>query len=72
MACLELRFRGPLREPAWRVVASLPTGHEHGEEHVDVYREVYEVRRNIFPLKLSDCSLKGENTLLGGKMTACM
>lgn len=54
------------------MVASLPTGHEHGEEHVDVYREVYEVRRNIFPLKLSDCSLKGENTLLGGKMTACM
>ncbi|KAF5828836.1 carboxyl transferase domain-containing protein [Dunaliella salina] len=42
VACLELRFRGPLREPAWRVVASLPSGHEHGEEHVDVYREVYE------------------------------
>lgn len=44
VACLELRFRGPLKEPAWRVVASLPTGHEHGEEHVDVYREGVEVR----------------------------
>lgn len=40
VAGLELRLRGPMREAAWRVVVSLPTGHEHGEEHVDVYREV--------------------------------
>jgi hypothetical protein len=39
VAALEVRLRGPLREAAWRVCVSLPTGHEHGEEHVDVYRE---------------------------------
>ncbi|KAG2485379.1 hypothetical protein HYH03_015868 [Edaphochlamys debaryana] len=35
----ETRLRGPLREAGWRVVVSMPTGHEHGEEHVEVYRE---------------------------------
>lgn len=39
VACLELRLRAPQHEPAWRVVVSLPSGHEHGEENVDVYRE---------------------------------
>jgi acetyl-CoA carboxylase/biotin carboxylase 1 len=39
VACIELRLRGPQREAAWRVVVRLPTGHEHGEEHVEVYRE---------------------------------
>ena len=29
---------------AWRVVVSLATGHEHGEEHVEVYREVPSLR----------------------------
>ncbi|GIM14329.1 hypothetical protein Vretimale_17214, partial [Volvox reticuliferus] len=35
----EVRLRGPHREGAWRVVVSMPTGHEQGEEHVEVYRE---------------------------------
>ncbi|GFR43974.1 hypothetical protein Agub_g5118, partial [Astrephomene gubernaculifera] len=39
VAVWETRLRGPLREAAWRVVVSMPTGHEHGEEHVEVYRE---------------------------------
>ncbi|KAG2488653.1 hypothetical protein HYH03_012820 [Edaphochlamys debaryana] len=40
VAVWETRLRGPLREAAWRVVVSMPTGHEHGEQHVEVYREV--------------------------------
>lgn len=39
VACIELRLRWPGHTPAWRVLISLPTGHEHGEQHVDVYRE---------------------------------
>ncbi|KAG2445384.1 hypothetical protein HXX76_000006 [Chlamydomonas incerta] len=39
VAVWEVRLRGPLREGAWRVVVSMPTGHEQGEEHVEVYRE---------------------------------
>lgn len=40
VAQLEVRLRGEQGAPAWRLVAMLPTGHEHGEEHVEVYREV--------------------------------
>ena len=40
VAQLEIRLRGPQGEAAWRVAISLPTGHEHGEDHVEVYREV--------------------------------
>ena len=43
MAKLEARLRGgPQGEAAWRIVVRLPTGHEHGEEHVEIYREVEE------------------------------
>eukprot|EP00798_Chlamydomonas_sp_ICE-L_P004933 gene4933-34704_t len=35
----EVRFRGSQNGGAWRIVVSLPSGHEHGEEHVHVYRE---------------------------------
>ena len=35
----EIRLRGPQGSPAWRVVTSMPTGHEQGEDHVEVYRE---------------------------------
>ncbi|KAL6777494.1 BCC3 [Auxenochlorella protothecoides x Auxenochlorella symbiontica] len=35
----ELRLRDASGGPAWRVVVSAPTGHEAGEECVDVYRE---------------------------------
>ncbi|GMH43409.1 hypothetical protein BSKO_11331 [Bryopsis sp. KO-2023] len=35
----EVRLRVPDKTGAWRVVVSLPTGHETGEENVNVYRE---------------------------------
>ena len=35
----ELRFRTSGNTSAWRVVVSVPTGHESGENCVDVYRE---------------------------------
>ncbi|CAG9465063.1 unnamed protein product [Pedinophyceae sp. YPF-701] len=39
LATLEVRFRMHGKGGSWRVVIQLPTGHESGEEHVDVYRE---------------------------------
>ena len=35
----EVRLRVPDRSGAWRVVVSAPTGHESGEDCVEVYRE---------------------------------
>ncbi|GLC69098.1 hypothetical protein PLESTF_000789000 [Pleodorina starrii] len=46
----ETRLRGPLREGAWRVVVSMPTGHEQGEEHVEVYREVLQQQYEQYKL----------------------
>ncbi|KAF6253758.1 carboxyl transferase domain-containing protein [Scenedesmus sp. NREL 46B-D3] len=37
VAVWEMRFRVP--GGAWRLLVSCPTGHEAGEEHVEVYRE---------------------------------
>jgi len=35
----EVKLRVPDKTGAWRVVVSVPTGHEGGEECVDIYRE---------------------------------
>lgn len=51
----EVRLRVPDKSGAWRVVVAAPTGHEAGEECVEVYREavgqdariVYSSRHNI-------------------------
>jgi acetyl-CoA carboxylase/biotin carboxylase 1 len=59
VAQLEIRLCGSQGEAAWRVAVSLPTGHENGEEHVEVYREV--------PTR----SLPGEPELLGENQSSC-
>jgi hypothetical protein len=47
VAQLEVRLRAASHgKAAWRVVVSLPTGHEHGEEHIEVFREIAEESNN--------------------------
>lgn len=44
----EVRLRVPDKSGAWRVVVAAPTGHEAGEECVEVYREVAGERGGLF------------------------
>lgn len=39
VAQVEIRLPVESSRSAWRVVISVPTGHETGEEHIDIYRE---------------------------------
>lgn len=39
LPALQVRLRVPDKSGAWRVVVAAPTGHEAGEECVEVYRE---------------------------------
>lgn len=39
VASWEIKIRVPGNHGAWRIVVSVPTGHEGGEDCVDVYRE---------------------------------
>ncbi|KAL4859471.1 Acetyl-CoA carboxylase 1 [Chlorella vulgaris] len=44
----EVRLRVPDKSGAWRVVVAAPTGHEAGEECVEVYREVAGEQGGLF------------------------
>jgi hypothetical protein len=47
----EVRLRVPDKSGAWRVVVAAPTGHEAGEECVEVYREAAVGNRVVYASK---------------------
>ena len=47
----EVRLRVPDKSGAWRVVVAAPTGHEAGEECVEVYREAAVGDRVVYASK---------------------
>lgn len=53
----ELRLRTVGNKAAWRVIVSVPTGHESGEDCVDVYREHTDGTRVIYNAITGDCPM---------------
>ena len=75
----EVRLRVPDKSGAWRVVVAAPTGHEAGEECVEVYREavgadariVYSSRHNIGGERGARCGALGRVGGEGAGQLAC-